>query len=465
MQSQSRTTRQARLALAMLAAVAATSSIAQQRPVTAESLRPSVPAQRIVGGSITSTPQPWVAALLQNGRQGCGGSLIAPQWVVTAAHCVSGGANPTQVRVGSLNRSSGGQVISISQKIIHPSYSTSNINGGNDIALLKLASPVSGITPIGIAASAPGTNTAVRLYGWGQTTPQSGGDGGSEQLKQLDTTIIASSSCANYRTGDLCLRGTTSATACYGDSGGPALVGGALVGATSRAGGNNSTCGTTNVLYTSVVYFKNWIGQYVTTTPPGNYSISGTITNSSGAGISGVTVSNGSASATTNSSGAYTLSGLGNATYTLTPSLSGYTFSPTSRSVTVSSANVTGQNFTGTGTGGTQTYSNGTDYAINDNSTVSSPITVSGRSGNGQASTPVAVNIIHTYRGDLVVDLVAPDGSVYNLLNRSGGSADNVNQTFNVNLTSEALNGTWNLRVRDAANADTGRIDSWSITF
>jgi lysyl endopeptidase len=207
--------------------------------------------------------------------------------------------------------------------------------------------------------------------------------------------------------------------------------------------------------------------------PPGDtgggtptYSISGTITTSAGTGIPGVTVSTGGANATTGSSGAYTLSGLSNGSYTLTPSLGGYTFSPTSRSVTVSSANVAGQNFTGTGSGtGVQTYSNGTDYAINDNATVSSPITVSGRSGNGQASTPVAVNIIHTYRGDLVVDLVAPDGSVYNLLNRSGGSADNVNQTFNVNLSSEALNGTWNLRVRDAANADTGRIDSWSITF
>ncbi len=202
-------------------------------------------------------------------------------------------------------------------------------------------------------------------------------------------------------------------------------------------------------------------------TTPTTYSISGTITTSAGTGIGGVTVSTGSASATTSSTGAYTLSGLSNGTYTLTPSLSGYTFSPTSRSVTVSSANVTGQNFTGTGSGGggVQTYTNGTDYAINDNSTVSSPIAVSGRTGNGQASTPVAVNIVHTYRGDLVVDLVAPDGSVYNLLNRSGGSADNVNQTFNVNLSGEALNGTWNLRVRDAATADTGRIDSWSITF
>jgi subtilisin family serine protease len=112
-----------------------------------------------------------------------------------------------------------------------------------------------------------------------------------------------------------------------------------------------------------------------------------------------------------------------------------------------------------------QTYTNTADYQIRDNTTVNSPITVSGRTGSGSASTPVAVNIVHTYRGDLVVDLVAPDGSVYNLLNRSGGSADNVNQTFTVNLSSEALNGTWNLRVRDAATADTGYINSWSVTF
>ncbi len=80
------------------------------------------------------------------------------------------------------------------------------------------------------------------------------------------------------------------------------------------------------------------------------YSISGSVTTSTGTGIPGVTVSNGTVSATTSSTGAYTLSGLANGTYTLTPSLSGYTFSPISSSVTVSSANQTGVNFTGTAT-------------------------------------------------------------------------------------------------------------------
>ncbi len=205
----------------------------------------------------------------------------------------------------------------------------------------------------------------------------------------------------------------------------------------------------------------------LTGTAPTTYSISGTITTSAGAGIGGVTVSNGTTSVTTNSSGAYTLPGLGNGTYTLTPSLSGYTFSPTSRSVTVNGANVTGQNFTGTasGGGGTQTYTNAADYTINDNSTVNSPIAVSGRTGNGPSSTTVAVDIRHTYIGDLKVDLVAPDGSIYVLHNRTGTSTDNIIRSYTVNLSTEPLNGTWNLRVNDNANLDTGFINSWSITF
>ena len=112
-----------------------------------------------------------------------------------------------------------------------------------------------------------------------------------------------------------------------------------------------------------------------------------------------------------------------------------------------------------------QTYTNTTDYNIADNATVNSPITVSGRTGSGSATTPVAVNIVHTYIGDLKVDLVAPDGSVYVLHNRTGGSADNIVQTYTVNLSSEPLNGTWNLRVNDNAAQDIGYINSWGVTF
>lgn len=118
-----------------------------------------------------------------------------------------------------------------------------------------------------------------------------------------------------------------------------------------------------------------------------------------------------------------------------------------------------------TGGGGTQTYTNTADYTISDNATVESPITVSGRSGNAPSNAQVAVNIVHTYQGDLKVDLVAPDGSVYVLHNRAGGATDNIVQTYTVNLSSEALNGNWRLRVNDNGPGDVGKIDSWSITF
>ncbi|MGW4509137.1 S8 family serine peptidase [Streptomyces sp. NPDC004436] len=110
-------------------------------------------------------------------------------------------------------------------------------------------------------------------------------------------------------------------------------------------------------------------------------------------------------------------------------------------------------------------FENTTDVAIGDNTTVESAITVSGRTGNAPAALKVGVNIVHSYIGDLKVDLVAPDGSVYTVHNRTGGSADNINQVFTVNASSEVANGTWKLRVNDNAGGDTGKIDSWNLTF
>ncbi len=120
---------------------------------------------------------------------------------------------------------------------------------------------------------------------------------------------------------------------------------------------------------------------------------------------------------------------------------------------------------TGT-TGGGTTFSNAADVTISDNATVSSSIAVSGRTGNAPAALKVGVDIKHTWRGDLVVDLVAPDGTVRNLkASSSSDSADNVVATYTVDASSEVANGTWRLQVRDVASGDTGFIDSWSLTF
>lgn len=153
-------------------------------------------------------------------------------------------------------------------------------------------------------------------------------------------------------------------------------------------------------------------------TAPSTYSVSGTVSTSAGVGISGVTVSTGSVSTTTNSSGAYTLANLANGSYTLTPSLGGYTFSPASRSVTVSGANVSGQNFTGTpvatNTPPTANFSftsSGLTASFTDTSTDSDG-SIASRSWNfGDSSTSTATNPSHTYAaaGTYTVSLTVTD--------------------------------------------------------
>ncbi|MFF6884981.1 S8 family serine peptidase [Streptomyces sp. NPDC012421] len=111
-------------------------------------------------------------------------------------------------------------------------------------------------------------------------------------------------------------------------------------------------------------------------------------------------------------------------------------------------------------------FENTADYAIADNATVESPVTVSGVTGNAPSALQVPVSIVHTYIGDLQVQLIAPDGTAYTLKGfGTGGSSDNINTTYTVNASSEVANGTWKLRVTDNANADTGKIDSWALQF
>ncbi|MEU9031561.1 M28 family metallopeptidase [Streptomyces sp. NPDC048383] len=114
-----------------------------------------------------------------------------------------------------------------------------------------------------------------------------------------------------------------------------------------------------------------------------------------------------------------------------------------------------------------QSFENTTDVNIPDSPAagVNSPITVSGVTGNAPATTKVDVNIVHTYRGDLQIDLIAPDGTAYRLKNSGSDSADNVIASYTVNASSEVANGVWKLQVKDVAAQDVGYINSWKITF
>ncbi|MFH9292697.1 M4 family metallopeptidase [Streptomyces sp. NPDC017520] len=116
---------------------------------------------------------------------------------------------------------------------------------------------------------------------------------------------------------------------------------------------------------------------------------------------------------------------------------------------------------------GGKVFENTTPVAIPDaGAAVTSAVTVSGVTGNAPSTLKADVNITHTWRGDLVIDLVAPDGTAYRLKNRSSGdSADNVVATYTVNASSEVANGVWKLKVQDVARQDTGRINSFKLTF
>ncbi|MGW2463867.1 M4 family metallopeptidase [Streptomyces sp. NPDC001761] len=121
----------------------------------------------------------------------------------------------------------------------------------------------------------------------------------------------------------------------------------------------------------------------------------------------------------------------------------------------------------GGGGGGGTSYESTTPVAVPDNGpAVTSDITVSGRSGNAPANLQVSVDITHTWRGDLVIDLVGPSGTAYRLKNfSSSDSADDVNETYTVNASAEPANGTWKLRVQDQATYDTGTLNGWKLTF
>ncbi|GGT75747.1 S1 family peptidase [Actinomadura citrea] len=202
----------------------------------------------IIGGHNATETYSWMVSL----SNGCGGSLVAAQWIVTANHC--GAAS--QARIGSTYKSSGGEVRQIDRR---------TTRSGTDLTLMHLSAPAQS-APVKMAQSNPAAGTPVRLLGFGCMSWPSCRT--ASVLQEIDLTILSSSRCAagGGTANDVCVSGDRTHSACHGDSGGPAVVGTrgdwTLVGETHGPGDNMGECATTT-LYTGIAPYLSWINQQI----------------------------------------------------------------------------------------------------------------------------------------------------------------------------------------------------------
>lgn len=233
---------------------------------------------RIVGGSAYNIEDhPYQVCLLDDEFHFCGGSLISPNWVVTAAHCIQDFENtPSEVTVGAgNNRYSDTTRLPAKAIYVHPEYQGFLAGFPNDIGLIELDGSFELTDKINVIEMLPegDSNTFAgddcTITGWGKTNYLN--PGVSSSLQGLDIPVITNSACnvtweavdgANINDGHICVfQENSGESACSGDSGGPltCTADGKKVLAGATSWGISTCSGEFPSVYTRISTFRKWI--------------------------------------------------------------------------------------------------------------------------------------------------------------------------------------------------------------
>jgi len=239
---------------------------------------PDVKGIRVIAGKTAVRGSwPWQVLMLFNGQPGCGGTLIAPQWVVTAAHCVYGRERYPyyfSVVLGEHDRYTGEgseQNIRVSKVYRYPSYDPRHLN--NDIAMFKLSRPAKlgkYVKTACLPSQDPPVGTKCYITGWGKTHHPGSM---TRMLQQGLLPVVSNKAC--YKKNNVFIPipitsamicggdgGISRLSGCHGDSGGPYVcnISGRweLHGSVSHG---SSVCSSTQTytVFSRTNHFKKWI--------------------------------------------------------------------------------------------------------------------------------------------------------------------------------------------------------------